>query len=231
MPVILGRAARCRAPAWLLTALQVRSVGLAVALLVWLLLLGAMAPPARADAVQSLRDFAAQARSGRASFAQTVTSPDGARRRQSSGSFEFQRPNKFRFSYDRPNEQLIVSDGARLWLYDPGLNQATSRRLAQALSSSPAALLAGADLDREFELQAEATRDGVQWALARPRAGDGSVQSVRVGFKQGQLWALEITDAFGQRSLLQFDGLALNVPIGAERFRFAAPAGTDVIEQ
>lgn len=186
---------------------------------------------ARADAVQALRDFVAQAQSGRAEFTQTVTSPDGSRRRQSSGSFEFQRPNRFRFSYLKPHEQLIVCDGVRVWLYDPGLKQATARRIGQALSATPAALLAGTDVERDFTLSAQAGADGLQWVQAVPRVQDGTVQSVRVGFRGRELAALEISDAFGQRSLLQFSQLQLNVAIAPSQFRFSPPAGADVIEQ
>ena len=47
---------------------------------------------ARADAVDTLRDFVRDVKTGRAAFTQTVTSPDGAKKKTSSGSFEFARP-------------------------------------------------------------------------------------------------------------------------------------------
>ena len=49
----------------------------------------AAAGSARADAVDTLRDFVRDVKSGRADFTQTVSSPAGARRKVSSGSFEF----------------------------------------------------------------------------------------------------------------------------------------------
>ena len=98
---------------------------------------------AAADAVDRLRDFVREVQSGQSAFTQTVTSADGVRKKISSGNFEFARPNRFRFSYTKPFEQLIVADGVKVWIYDADLNQASSRRLAQALGSTPAALLAG----------------------------------------------------------------------------------------
>ncbi len=59
----------------------------------------------RADAVAALKDFVREAKSGRAQFSQTVTSPDGGRTKTTRGSFEFQRPNQFRFAYLPPTEQ------------------------------------------------------------------------------------------------------------------------------
>ena len=71
----------------------------------------------------------------------------------------------------------------------------------------------------------------VEWAQAVPRQKEGSIQSLRIGFQGKTLAALEIVDAFGQRSLLQFKDVALNVKPSDERFRFVVPKGADVIEQ
>lgn len=186
---------------------------------------------ARADAVDSLREFVRDVKSGQAKFTQTVTSADGAKKKTSSGSFEFQRPNRFRFAYAKPFEQLIVADGQKVWIYDADLNQASSRKLAQALGSTPAALLAGGSLDGEFDLKAEPARDGLEWALAVPKAKDSPFQAMRVGFKGKELAAVEITDSFGQRSRLVFSEFAPNAALPADRFRFVPPAGADVVEQ
>jgi outer membrane lipoprotein carrier protein len=129
---------------------------------------------ARADAVDALKAFVRDAKSGQSAFTQTVTSPDGAKKRASSGRFEFSRPNRFRFAYAKPFEQTIVGDGRKVWLYDADLNQASSRKLSDALGATPAALLAGASIGSEdFELSALPDRDGLAWAEAVPRAARG----------------------------------------------------------
>lgn len=189
------------------------------------------AAPVWADAVQTLKDFSREVKSGRADFTQTVSSPDGKRKKISSGSFEFQRPNQFRFVYAKPFEQLIVADGKKVWIYDADLQQASSRRIDQALGATPAALLAGANLERDFELKVQPDSQGLSWVLATPRQADNMLQSLRVGFKGKDLAAIELVDSFGQRSLLQFSAVSSNVPVSAERFRFVLPAGADLIEQ
>jgi len=103
------------------------------------------------------------------------------------------------------------------------------RLLDQALGATPAALLAGGNLERDFELSALPSRDGLDWVRAIPRAKDGSVAQVRVGFRGKDLAALEIDDAFGQRSVLQFSAVQQGVALPAERFRFVPPPGVDVI--
>ena len=193
---------------------------------------------AHADAVDTLRDFVREVKSGQARFTQTVTAADGLKKRSSSGHFEFQRPNRFRFSYAKPFEQLIVADGVKVWIYDADLNQASSRKLASAIGSTPAALLAGTALDTEFDLKNDvkhdataAVKDGLEWALATPKVKDGPFQSMRVGFRGKELAAVEIIDSFGQRSMLRFTDFTSNAALAPERFRFVPPAGADVIEQ
>lgn len=190
------------------------------------------AAPAWAAPTDTLREFVRDVKSGRAQFTQTVTSGDAAKKaRISSGSFDFQRPNRFRFLYAKPFEQSIVADGEKVWIYDKDLNQASSRRIANALGATPAALLAGGSLDKDFDLSDLPPQGGLEWAEAKPKAKDSAFQSVRVGFRGKDLAALEIVDAFGQKSLLQFNAFTANVALPAETFRFVPPAGADVIEQ
>lgn len=186
---------------------------------------------AHADAVDTLREFVRDVKTGRASFTQTVTSADGAKKRSSSGSFDFARPNRFRFAYAKPFEQLIVSDGQKVWIHDVDLNQVSVRRLSAALGATPAALLAGASLEQEFALVAMASKDGIDWVQATPRQADGAFQSMRVGFRGKELAAVEILDAFGQRSVLQFSRYEANAALPEQSFRFVPPSGADVIEQ
>jgi len=186
---------------------------------------------ARADAVDALRDFARDAKSGKANFTQTVTSPDGKRKKVSSGSFEFQRPNQFRFAYAKPFEQVIVADGHKVWIYDADLNQASSRKLGDALGATPAALLAGTNLERDFTLKALSTEGGLDWVQAVAKQSESTLQSLKLGFKGKELAAMEIVDGFGQRSRLDFSAVQTNVAVSAERFQFKLPAGADLIEQ
>ncbi len=192
-----------------------------------------------ADGLESLENFVKTVKSGKAEFTQTVTAlpRDGqaAKPRASGGSFEFQRPNRFKFSYKKPFEQLIVADGQTLWLYDVDLNQVTSRKQGQVLGSTPAALIAAAPdlraLQADFTLQAQPEKDGLQWVEATPKARDGQLQNIRVGFRGNELAMLEINDSFGQRSVLTFTQVQTNLALRADTFQFKPPAGADVVKQ
>ena len=195
------------------------------------LALAGAAVAAHADAVDTLRGFIRDVSSGRAQFTQTVTSPDGAKKKTSSGSFEFARPNRFRFAYAKPFEQLIVADGQKVWIFDADLNQASSRKFSAALGATPAALLAGGSLDKDFDLAPLPAKDGLDWVQATPKAKEGAFKSVHVGFRGKDLAAVEIVDAFDQRSLLQFSQFSAGITFAPDTFRFAPPPGADVIEQ
>jgi outer membrane lipoprotein carrier protein len=175
--------------------------------------------------------------SGRGDFTQLVTSPDGKKTRTSKGSLEFQRPNRFRFNYTTPTEQLIVGDGRKVWLWDADLNQVTVRPMSQALGATPAALLSGGSLDKDFILK-DVPKAGLsgpdaalEWVEALPRDKEGQFRSVRVGFKAGVLSTLLIEDGFGQRSRLDFAQFDSRATLPATRFQFTPPAGADVLDQ
>jgi len=192
-----------------------------------------VAAVARADAVDALREFVRDAKSGRATFTQVVTAPDGAKKKTSSGSFEFARPNRFRFAYAKPFEQLIVADGQKVWIYDADLQQASVRSMDKALGATPAALLAGGSLEKDFELKALPSAEGLDWVQATPRVKDdaANLRSLKVGFNGRTLAAIELVDGFGQRSLLSFKDLATNVTLAPDHFRFVPPKGVDVLTQ
>ena len=191
------------------------------------------------NGLQSLENFVKNTKSGRASFSQVVTSPakEGqvAKTKSSSGSFEFLRPNRFKFLYKKPFEQSIVSDGQTLWLYDVDLNQVTSRPLAQTLNGTPAAVIAAAadlkGLQADFKLTALPEKAGLQWVQATPKTKDGQLQSISVGFKASELAVLEILDSFGQRSVMTFSQFEVNPALATVSFQFKPPVGADVSKQ
>jgi outer membrane lipoprotein carrier protein len=199
----------------------------------------AFALSAQASGLDSLESFVKSARSGRAEFTQVVTGParDGqaARSKTSTGTFEFARPNRFRFNYRKPFEQTIVADGQTLWLYDADLNQVTARKQSQVLGSTPAALIASApdlaSLRKDFNLEAAGEKDGIQWVQATPKAKEGQLHSMKAGFRGNELAALEILDSFGQRSVLTFTKMELNAAVSPEQFQFKPPQGADVVKQ
>lgn len=188
------------------------------------------ASAAHAGSVESLRSFVRETQTVRANFAQTVLDRNGRSVSQASGVMTFSRPGKFRWTYDKPYEQLIVGDGVKLWIFDKDLNQVTVRKLDEALGSSPAALLAGNnEIEKFFALSDAGSRDGLDWLEASPKSKDTLFAAVRMGFAGNTLKKMELKDSFGQTTMIRFDKLERNPQLATGQFKFAPPKGADVI--
>ena len=199
-------------------------------------------PAIAQSGLENLEQFIKGVKTGQADFTQVVTAPpregQTARTKTSSGTFEFSRPNRFKFAYKKPFEQLIVADGQTLWLHDLDLNQVTQRKQSAVLANTPAALIASASdikaLQADFKLENAPDKDALSWVLATPKVKDGQLQSVRIGFKPAdkapELAVLEIQDSFGQRSVLRFSNVQTNVPVADAAFQFKPPPAADVLK-
>ena len=191
-----------------------------------------IALPAGAGSIEKLHAFIEQTRSAKASFSQEVIDSNGSVQQQASGTVQFQRPGKFRWTYDKPYEQVIVGDGEKLWIYDKDLNQVTKRNLDKALGSSPAALLAGADdVDKYFSLNAVGVKKKLDWLEVKPYDEDSLFEKVRMGFRGNTLEVMELHDHFGQKTTITFSNLQRNPKTSPDLYTFTIPKGADVVTE
>jgi len=185
-----------------------------------------------ASSIDTLKAMFAQTTTARAHFAQIVLDRNMKMLQQATGTMQFSRPGRFRWEYDRPYEQTIVSDGSKVWLYDKDLNQVTVRRFDRALGSSPAALLAGSDdIEKSYRLTSLGSQDGLDWLEAVPRTQDTAFERVKLGFGKAGLEAMELRDQFGQITVIKFSTIERNPKLSPESFRFTPPKGADVISE
>ena len=193
-----------------------------------LLFAGSALAGARAD----LDTFTKGLQGLRADFSQQVFDPNGKLRETSSGELALSAPRQFRWEYTRPYEQLIIADGKHVWVYDPDLQQATTRAQGAAEQGSPlAALIDPGRLDRDYIVAEAGTDDGLEWLTLKPRQADGAgFSSARLGFGAAGLERMQFTDALGQKSVIRFSGWKRNPSFPATTFKFSPPKGVDVIE-
>jgi len=192
----------------------------------------AAAPAAYASALDDFLAFNGQSKSATARFDQQVFDQKGKVVDKSQGSFAFARPGKFRWAYEKPVKQLLVSDGSKLWIHDADLNQVTVKRLDKAVSSTPAALLAGKDdITKVFTLTDAGEKDGLGWVVATPKEKDTGFESVRIGMKGKALAAMELSDSLGGRTSLVFSDMKPNTALPPATFTFTPPKGADVMDE
>jgi chaperone LolA len=195
------------------------------------LLLCLLSLSAHASGLDDFLAFNTATKTATANFDQQVFDRSGKVIERAAGTFAFARPGKFRWTYDKPHKQVLVGDGAKLWIHDPDLNQVTVKRMDRAISSTPAALLAGKDdITALFTLRDGGAADGLNWVEATPKAQDTGFERVRLGLKGRTLAAMELQDQLGGRTMLRFSDLKPNATVPPESFTFAPPKGADVIE-
>ncbi|MEN8179682.1 MAG: outer membrane lipoprotein chaperone LolA [Pseudomonadota bacterium] len=195
-----------------------------------LLLVGPVSLLQAAEANNSLKHFLQGLTTLQANFQQTLEQQDGGGVYFSSGTFYLKRPGQLRWEYDPPNDQLIVADGKRIWLYDRELEQVSHRSQKAALEGTPAQLLSNTGpLDQHFEIKELSEEDGLNWVELQPRDKDAQFNSVRMALAGKQLLRMEMSDNFGQTTRFVFTNMQRNPPLSEEMFDFIPPPQIDLI--
>ncbi|GAB6387974.1 outer membrane lipoprotein chaperone LolA [Stutzerimonas marianensis] len=190
--------------------------------------------PAHADqaSTKRLTELLQRAETLTGRFSQLSLDGSGTQLQETSGEMALKRPGQFRWHTDEPMEQLLVSDGKKVWLYDPDLEQVTIQTLDQRLTHTPALLLSGdvSAISENFEVSHKEAGSVVDFTLT-PKAKDTLFDNLRLSFRDGVINDMQLVDGVGQRTNILFQGVELNTPIEADRFRFEIPEGTDVITE
>ncbi|MGK9048492.1 outer membrane lipoprotein chaperone LolA [Stutzerimonas chloritidismutans] len=191
--------------------------------------------PAHADQAAStkrLTDLLNQAETLTGRFSQLSLDGSGTQLQETSGELALKRPGQFRWHTDAPMEQLLVSNGEKVWLYDPDLEQVTVQQLDQRLTHTPALLLSGdvSTISENFEVSHKEAGEVVDFTL-KPKAKDTLFDNLRLSFRSGVINDMQLIDSVGQRTNILFMGVKMNQPLKAGTFTFEIPEGADVISE
>lgn len=190
---------------------------------------------AGASAIDQFKNFLASTKSARGEFAQVQVKQEAEGKLRMGtpalGTFLFSKPGKFIWTYKKPYEQVLQADGKTLYIYDKDLNQVTTKKLGSALGASPAAILFGStDIEKNFRLAENGTRDGMEWMEATPKDRENTFQRINIGMQNNVPVAMELHDAMGQLSLIRFTKFEKNPALKADTFKFVMPKGADLFE-
>jgi outer membrane lipoprotein carrier protein len=201
----------------------------------------AAATPARAESPGALLRCV-QARYGAlsdlsATFVQESRVASLGRPRTRAGRLLFQPPGRMRWEYDPPEAQLIVADGRQLWLYRPERRQAVVQPMDAALSrQTPFLFLLGkGDFAAEFTWEERDLARGPGGAVVvelRPRvvSADLALLTLEIVPAECRLAATLVEDAYGNRTRLSFSAERVGTAPDPGLFRFAPPAGTEIVK-
>lgn len=166
-----------------------------------------------------------------ADFKQVSYDKAGHPAQSSFGKFYLSRPGKFRWNYQKPFEQEIVSNGGKVWFYDNDLEQVTVKKLDDSLGSTPALLLTGqVNIEEKFNLEDQGKEDDMNWVKLSPKNEESGFKYILIGLNAGQLGGMELSDNFGQLTRIYFSNIQLNPKLSDTLFNFKAPQGVDVFE-
>ena len=186
---------------------------------------------AQADltAVEQLQDFISRAKNLQAKFTQTSLDETGNTIQTSHGDFYLQQPGKFRWNYNQPYAQQIVSKDGKVWFYDADLEQLIIKQIDQSIGDTPALLLSGTvDLNEKYQIEIANKKGDVQWLKLTPKGDESSFKYILVGLKAKMLHGMELSDNFGQLTQIIFSDVSIPDALSPELFEFVAPEGTDV---
>lgn len=203
-------------------ALAVLSAGLA----------GPLLADTQAEAADELNRLLARADTLQADFSQMTLSANGASLQETRGKVTLQRPGKFVWHTAPPLEQVLVSDGEQIWLYDPDLMQVTVQQMDPRLTHTPALLLSGdvSTLAENFAISMQASGEVQDFTLT-PNANDTLFEELRLSFVGGRINDMQLNDPVGQRTHILFSAVQLNQPLAENQFTFDVPDGVDVISE
>ena len=167
-----------------------------------------------------------------ARFSQLTLDGSGTQLQETAGEMSVKRPGLFYWHTDAPQEQLMVSDGQKVSLWDPDLEQVTIKKLDQRLTQTPALLLSGdvSKISESFDITSKQAGDVMDFTL-KPKTKDTLFDSLRLSFRGCKINDMQLIDSVGQRTNILFTGVKVNEPIPASKFKFDIPKGADVIQE
>ena len=203
---------------------------LAAVLIAAVLFIAAGACAAADTARARLDAFATGLHSLTGNFQQTLTDINGSASKVSAGTLALEAPRQFRWNTTTPYQQTIVADGSRVWMYDPELEQVTVRVQSTEEAHSPLTVLTDVkQLDKNFKVAEQGSRDGLLWLRLTSTAKDPQFDHADLGFDANGLARMTFRDQLGATTDIRFSGWQRNAAIAPGTFDFVPPPGVDVI--
>jgi len=200
--------------------------------LITVLMLAISASYAEDQPVKQLQTFLKSSKAFSADFKQVLLNEAGEPKQTSFGKFYLQHPGKFRWDYQKPFQQQIVSNSGKVWFYDADLEQVTVKKLDESLGSTPALLLTGdISLEDNFTIETQGVEGDMQWIRLLPKSQESTFKYVLIGLEKGSLSGMELSDNFGQLTRIYFSSVKLNPRLETSLFDFKAPKGVDVFSE
>lgn len=182
--------------------------------------------------VEKLTGYLNRLQTMQATFTQKTFDRKGVRVLQENyGSMIFKKPGLFRWSVEKPIQQLIVTNGHKLWVYDIDLEQVSVQEIKKDQHDKPAmVLLSNPDkLQKQFYIRQFKDHKPGEWFELTPKKNESQFVKMALYFEKGHLQQLQFEDAAGQLSDIGFTRIKRNLTVSNKTFDFTPPKGVDIV--
>ena len=188
-------------------------------------------PPRNSAVLDRIQDHYQHTNSFGAKFTEELTGIGGAKRTRS-GRVSYKRPGMMRWDFDSPQAETVVSDGHKLYDYQPDLNQVMEVPIERAFkSAAPLTFLLGmGNLRRDFNasLPPRAPSDPLLRIILTPKGGGDRIE-MGLNPSTYDLMAVRVTDALRNTTSIRFSDVRANPQLADSMFHFEVPPGADVV--
>jgi len=163
-------------------------------------------------------------------FTQVVKSQDGSIQDKTYGNAWLKNPDKLRWVYAGDFPEIIVADGADIWIYDEALEQVTIKPQSNSVADTPLLILTDvSQLDQQFMVAELGDFEDMHLLELKSRDAESQFERILMGVDASGIRMMIMEDAFGQRTEIHFTNIVRNVEFEPGVFRFEPPQGTDVV--
>ena len=164
--------------------------------------------------------------------AATVTGPKIAK-----GLVSYKRPGKMRWLYEAPEEQLLVTNGQTMWLYDPLLENVTVQKLEKITEGTALSFLLGLGnlktdfIHRDISKNLLIGQDGLIVEL-EPKKSTANLSFIQLNVNPEtyNLQSIALMDHLDNYRTIQLMNMKYNLEIEANFFEFTVSNDMEVIE-
>ena len=161
----------------------------------------------------------------------------GSAPREAEGEVSYKRPGKMRWLYDAPEEQLLVTNGETLWLYDTLLENVTIQKLEKLTDGTALSFLLGlGDLNKDFKRHktSESLLKNQQGLIVElvPNKETANLDFIQleVDPRTYNLRTIALMDKQGNYRIISLDSMRYNLELEDKFFEFEVSADMEVIE-
>ena len=191
------------------------------------------AQPSAAEFAARLQARYDETRAFHADFVQEVSSAALGRTLTSRGHVYFEKPGRMRWEFAEP-QQTLIADGASFWLYQPAENQVIKTPFRSAFNSqTPISFLTGVGrLEEDFAVSPQGETERVHRLRLLPKRDAAAVGRLDVEVDKATFDILQatVTDPLGNTTRLRFSHIERVDDLDDDLFRFALPAGVDLVQ-